>query len=210
MSFISPTWQAWANRIDEQIRTRGIENWRDFDEIRRNITLSDVEHYRRYAQQCADGLWPNNSTPHIIEIGAGYGGMAPFWPKGAVVDNVDLPPMLRIQQHWLETAEQPASVQFCSINSFVDLPVTGAYLFSAFGLTETTLALWEHCLRSVFPRLAGIGLIGSWGWSEDGPSAWPWEETKAIFDVVHWHEFSPGGVPGVEFFGQGKHERAPA
>ncbi len=183
----SPTWARWEQALHDRIRTMGVRRWRQFPEIKRNIRLSDKDHYIHYAKRCREIFWPDATPETIVEFGAGYGGMVEFWPAEVHIINLEIPPMIQVQEQYL-VAERKLDlvehgVSLLSIDDFRLIDWSDKHFFSAFSFTETTQEVWQIFMAEVFPRCRGAYITGSRGWN-DGPNEWPWEELKGCFDEV--------------------------
>lgn len=153
--------------------------------------------YERHRQRVGLFLWTDDPAPKtIIELGAGYGAMANFWPAAARVYNVDLPEMLEVQRHYLvnelhaqplgdHTYQLPAGpvIELVPFTEADRLPFDGAYLFSTWALTETTYETWEYYIDKA-PRLAGCYLVGWRGWIDIPHQLWPWPTMRNAFKTV--------------------------
>lgn len=169
----SPLWSQYSRAIGEQFRA-GVP-FSDIFEMNCAIKQRDLEPYRAHQRRLDEILWPDDSGPKtIIDFGAGYGAMGPFWPAGSKVYNIDLPEMLEIQQHYLN---DPDNVKFVPFTEADSVPFEGAYLFAAWSLTETTLETWEYYISKA-SKLAGLYVIGFQEWAGVG-QLWPWERLAA-------------------------------
>jgi hypothetical protein len=179
----SSKWQGLADSLQRQISEVGVEHFREFEEIQRNIIYDNPE-YARHAELCERHLWKGDPRPDIIEFGAGYGGMIHHWPQrvGQII-NVDLDPMLAIQQ-WYHF-QQGKRVIYMPLDNFHLLRGRGRYFFSAYALTETTPEMWDHCFEHLFPHCAGVYIKGSVGWRFDNIASWDWSRLADVFEDVY-------------------------
>lgn len=175
------SWSAWAREIEEFLEREGIERWPHCGRIRQVITYPSTTHYQDYARRCREHLWEDRDDIKIVEFGAGYGGMMPFWPENAKVTNIDLPVLLRIQDHWLGKQGCRDRAELVDIADLAKVDFQDVFFFSAFGLTETTLETWAWCMEEVFPKCAGIFLMGDRRWEFDDIE-WPWSQLRELFE----------------------------
>lgn len=182
----SRTWERFGPAIAAK-RALG-QPWRDVMEVAAVINLDvGLTPYIAHAGRLQELLWHDDPTPKtIIDLGAGYGAMASVWPPGSRVINVDLPEMLEIQREYVASIAE-GSAGFVESFAFIPfteadrVPVDGAYLFSAWALTETTRATWDYWIERA-PRLAGAYILGHKAW-EGGPN-WPWDLMLRAFGEV--------------------------
>ncbi len=179
--FIGPPWTEYGPSIALQIQTHGVETFRWFDEVK--WMFADPEgdnHFQEYVDRCEEHLWPAGEF-RLIEFGAGYGGMIDYWPERARITNIDLEPMLDIQRYWYRHRDAPELVPLSRID---EVDFEGVYFFSSFALTETTAAFWAYCFEHVFPKLAGIYLLGNKIFPRHQEKAWPWQRVFDMFDTT--------------------------
>lgn len=187
----SPLWQQYQREIAADLAA-GVSHE---DSFRMNcaIKMRDLSPYEAHRKRLDETIWsdaPGLKT--VIDLGAGYGAMAKFWPDDSSVYNVDLPEMLEYQQRYVLglRGAQPygdGSVDvsgrrfwFIPITEADSIPLDGAYLFSAWALTETTRATWEYWIDKA-RCLAGAYILGHRRWSDEHED-WPWSEMLRAFN----------------------------
>jgi hypothetical protein len=188
----SPTWRQLASKIGQQFNA-GVP-FANIHEMNIVIAQGTLEPYRKHRARLDELLWRDDPGPKkIIDLGAGYGAMAGFWPEGSTVYNVDLPEMLQVQQSYvyglsgaLALKGQPpvdllngCDFDFVPITEADRIPLEGAYLFSVWALTETTREAWAFWTERA-PQLAGAYVLGYKQWADE-QKPWPWTELADAF-----------------------------
>ena len=182
----NPSWTRWEQALHDRIRALGVRRWRPFPEITRNISAVDGpnDRYDHYARQCSSLLWPDEPPETIVEFGAGFGGMIHYWPQGATVINIDIDPMLQIQDHYIHTERRiDRLVVLLRPEEAVKIDWSKVHFFSAFAFTETRIETWRYYMEHIFPKVRGAYITGSRGW-KDGPAEWPWDDLSGSFEHV--------------------------
>lgn len=174
----------------------------DILEMNVAIKQRDLGPYAEHRRRLDSLLWYDAPLlpKGIIELGAGYGAMAGFWPPSSLVFNVDLPEMLEVQASYLlgemgcTEHHQPRGFRgfeggkLAPKTSIILVPFTladavpfdGNYLFSTWALTETTPETWKYYIEKA-PRLAGVYLVGWRTWIDRPGELWPWEAMRDAF-----------------------------
>jgi len=201
MLTISKTWEKWGKSIDDQINLLGINRWREFPEIIKTIEFNNKTHYYKYFDTYMPMI--NTESPHIIEFGAGFGGMSELFLTIAEVrlTNIDIDPMLKLQKHYLANNKYLGRVQFIPTLKADSIQWDQSYFFSTFAFTETTPETWEHYIQNFFPKVSAVYILGSKGWGEDNLPEFNWDKLSSVFKRTKVEEKILGGVPGIEFFG---------
>lgn len=175
----SATWQQLAPAIGRKFRAG--EPFEDILEMNVAIKQRDLRPYEAHRARLDELLWYDDPKPkRIIEIGAGYGAMATFWPEGSTVVNIDLPEMLEVQAHYLQRVGV-TNVELVPYTEADSVDFKGAYVFSVWALTETTPETWRYYASRVRDA-AGIYLLGHTQWEQY--ERWPWEDMAAQFPEV--------------------------
>lgn len=182
----SPLWTRYSTAIAREFRA-GVP-FPDILEMNCAIKQRDLAPYEAHRRRLDELLWYDDpaKTKTIIDLGAGYGAMASFWPPGSRVFNVDLPEMLEVQQSYvggLNSYERgDCQFEFVPFTEADRLPFDGAYLFSVWALTETTADTWRYYIDKA-PRLAGAYVLGFQRWVDEA-EPWPWRRLGRAFKTV--------------------------
>lgn len=187
----SPLWQQYQREIRADLDA-GVPY---ADSFRMNcaIKMRDLAPYAEHRKRLDALLWRDDPGPkRIIDLGAGYGAMASVWPKDARIINIDLPELLAYQREYVDTVGDgnPAFTDrfgFVPISEADSVDFRGAYLFSAWALTETTLPTWRYYIDRA-PQLAGAYILGHRQWGDEA-EPWPWSEMLRAFTDIR--EFRP-------------------
>lgn len=186
----SPLWTRYSTAIAREFRA-GVP-FPDILEMNCAIKQRDLAPYEAHRRRLDELLWYDDPEPKtIIDLGAGYGAMAGFWPEGSRVFNVDLPEMLEIQASYILNDLGPlpktdddrlTTFEFVPFTEADRLPFDGAYLFSVWALTETTMDTWRYYIDKA-PRLAGAYVLGFQRWVDE-TEPWPWRRLGRAFKTV--------------------------
>lgn len=194
----SPTWRDLASKIGTQ-HAAGVP-FADIHEMNIVIAQRTLEPYQKHRRRLDELLWRDDEEPKVvIDLGAGYGAMATFWPEGSRVFNVDLPEMLAVQADYLQqqgyhhdaagtagerfyNPETNIDIELVPITAADQVPAAGAYFFSVWALTETTREAWAFWTERA-PDLAGAYVLGYKQWV-DQSLPWPWQELADAFKTV--------------------------
>lgn len=187
----SQTWEKLGSDINREF-SAGVP-FADILAMNVAIKQRDLAPYEAHRKRL-DGLFADwhEGHPQIVDLGAGYGAMATFWPEGSRVFNVDLPEMLNVQASYLKDigweslpdgkvwqGPNDVTVYLIPFTEADAVPWDGAYLFSAWALTETTPATWAYYIDKA-PRLAAAYVLGHRSWERGDP--WPWAQLADAFD----------------------------
>lgn len=210
----SRTWDELGPAIGRQFH----EGMPFADILEMNIAIKqrDLEPYRLHRERLDAVLWPHNDEPkRVIDLGAGYGAMATFWPGASHVTNLDLPEMLEVQEAYLHDLgcevrqdfdgrvffggqlQAGVTIRLVPFTNADRIKFDGAYLFSAWALTETTPATWEYYIGRA-KLLRGAYVIGHERWED--LEAWPWPQLSAAFVTAAMAEV-PNGIELVGWNG---------
>jgi hypothetical protein len=191
----SPTWRKLAASIGREFH-KGVP-FQNIHEMNIVIQQGTFEPYERHRRRLDELLWHDDPEPKtVIDLGAGYGAMATFWPNGSRVFNLDLFEMLQVQAAYLAQRgfvhdgagqagerfvhrERDIDIELVPIDDADKVPLEDAYLFSVWALTETTRATWAYWIERA-PRLAGAYLLGYKKWVDE-TQRWPWQEMADAF-----------------------------
>lgn len=202
----STTWAKMAEEIARDFHA-GVP-FEQIHQINVAIKQGTLRPYEKHRLALDDLLWVDDASPKkIIEVGAGYGAMAGFWPAGATVYNVDLPEMLEIQEQYIERLTEAGqaldvAIELVPFTDVDQLDFDGAYLFSTWALTETTPETWDYYINRA-PELAGCYVVGWRGWIDIPGQLWPWGRLRDAFksvraDLLPYHDYDGAPTDSLE------------
>lgn len=196
----SPTWRDLSAKIGRQLEA-GVP-FADIHEMNIVIAQRTLAPYQAHRRRLDETIWADDPGPKtIVDLGAGYGAMASVWPAGAHVYNLDLPEMLVAQGHyiagpdWTSEGREFGSLTFdlVPIAQADRIPWAGAYLFSTWALTETTMPMWRYIIERA-PQLAGAYVLGYKRWVDE-KEAWPWADlVNAFLDIRVYRDVDPDSL----------------